>query len=81
MIIYHCQEGRATDFHRKGINRTLPQVDKTRGIKKIGNPKKTLDKRHKMCYNIKAVRTGTSLAKQKMGGEPTAKPKGRKDKP
>jgi hypothetical protein len=34
-----------------------------------------------MCYNIKAVRTGTSIAKQKMGGEPTAKPKGRKDKP
>jgi hypothetical protein len=31
-----------------------------------------LDKRHKMCYNIRAVRTGTHW-QNKMGGEPTAK--------
>jgi hypothetical protein len=37
--------------------------------------KKPLDNRHKMWYNVRAVRTGTLLTIKKMGGEPTASAK------
>ena len=48
MILYLCQEERATD--------TKSTMVEQKFSKKC---KKPLDKRHKMCYNIRAVRTGT----------------------
>lgn len=44
--------------------------------------RKSLDKSQKIWYNIYVIkRTGTSLINKKMGGVPTAKPKGRKETP
>lgn len=54
------------------MNRTLPQVDKTRGIKKLGNPKKTLDKLSNLCYNKYNKGEGKLLQNQK-GNDTMAK--------
>lgn len=54
------------------MNRTLPQVDKTRGIKKLGNPKKTLDKLLNLCYNKYNKGEGKLLPNQK-GNDTMAK--------